>query len=144
MVSALRNIRSEMGVSPKDDIEVLIKSENADKIEANEWILRKLQVLKSLYISTDFEKPKACASALVGNDEIYVQMFGLVDVDKEIDRIKKEMNRVEGFLKGVNGKLNNSNFVDNAPEAVVQNERNKKRDGEANLEKLKEQLKDFQ
>lgn len=144
MVSALRNIRSEMGVSPKDDIEVLIKSENAEKIEANEWILRKLQVLKSLFVAQDFEKPKACASALVGNDEIYVQLFGLIDVDKEIERIKKEMERVEGFLKSVNGKLNNSNFVDNAPEAVVQNERNKKRDGEANLEKLKEQLKDFQ
>ncbi len=144
MVSALRNIRSEMGVSPKQDIEVLIKSVNADKIEANEWIIRKLQVIKSLFISTDLEKPKACASALVGNDEIYVQMFGLVDVDKEIERIKKEMERVEGFLKSVNGKLNNSSFVDNAPDAVVQNERNKKRDGEANLEKLKEQLKDFQ
>ncbi len=144
MISALRNIRSEMGVSPKKDIEVLIKSSNAEKIEENEWILRKLQVLKSLFIATDLKKPKACASALVGNDEIYVQMFDLVDVDKEIERIQKEIQRVEGFLKSVNGKLNNSNFVDNAPEAVVQNERNKKRDGEANLEKLKEQLKDFQ
>lgn len=143
-VSALRNIRSEMGVSPKEDIEVLIKSANAEMIGANEWILRKLQVIKSLFISEDLKKPKACASALVGNDEIYVQMFGLVDVDKEIERINKEINRVEGFLKGVNGKLNNSNFVDNAPDAVVQNERNKKRDGEANLEKLKEQLKDFE
>lgn len=144
MVSALRNIRSEMGVSPKEDIEVLIKSENAEFIEANEWIIRKLQVIKSLFISKDLKKPKACASALIGNDEIYVQMFGIVDVDKEIERIKKEINRVEGFLKGVNGKLNNSNFVDNAPDDVVQNERNKKRDGEANLEKLKEQLKDFE
>ncbi|MBO6650354.1 MAG: hypothetical protein JJ927_04950, partial [Balneola sp.] len=63
---------------------------------------------------------------------------------KEIERIEKEIERVEGFLKSVNGKLNNSNFVENAPDAVVQNERNKKRDGEANLEKLKEQLKDFQ
>ena len=144
MVSALRNIRSEMGVSPKEDIEVLIKSENAEKIEANEWIIRKLQVIKSLFISEDLKKPKACASALVGNDEIYIQMFGLVDVGKEIERIKKEMDRVKGFLKSVHGKLSNSNFVDNAPEAVVQNERNKKRDGEANLEKLKEQLKDFE
>ncbi len=144
MISALRNIRSEMGVSPKKDIEVLIKSSNAEKIEENEWILRKLQVLKSLFIATDLKKPKACASSLVGNDEIYVQMFDLVDVDKEIERIEKEIKRIEGWLKGINAKLGNSNFVDNAPEAVVENERNKKRDGEANLEKLKEQLKDFQ
>ena len=66
------------------------------------------------------------------------------DVDKEKDRIQKEISRIEGWLKGVNGKLNNANFVNNAPEAVVENERNKKRDGEANLEKLREQLKDFE
>lgn len=144
IISALRNIRAEMGVSPKKDIEVLIKTDKFEVLEQHEWILRKLQTLKSLFIAEDFKKPKACASALVGNDEIYVQMFGLVDVDKEIERIKKEMQRVEGFLKGVNGKLNNANFVDNAPDAVVENERNKKRDGEANLAKLKEQLRDFE
>ena len=47
-------------------------------------------------------------------------------------------------MKGVNGKLNNANFVNNAPDTVVENERNKKRDGEANLAKLREQLKDFE
>jgi valyl-tRNA synthetase len=144
MVSSLRNIRAEMGLSPKADIEIQIKSDDAERLNDNDWIIRKLQSVKSLYIASEMEKPKASASALIDKDELYVPLADLIDVDKEKERIQKEITRVEGFLKGVNGKLNNANFVDNAPDAVVQNERNKKRDGEANLEKLKAQLKDFE
>ncbi len=147
MVSSLRNIRAEMGVSPKEELEVLIKTttpEIAELLTANQWILTKLQSTKSLKISESITKPGACSSAIVDGNEIYVPLEGLIDVDKEIERINSEINRIEGWLKGINGKLNNENFVNNAPEAVVQNERNKKRDGEANLVKLREQLKDFE
>jgi valyl-tRNA synthetase len=147
LISSVRNIRAEMGVSPKEDIELYIKTktgEIAEAIESNSWILKKLQNLGSLMIGADIDKPKASSSAIVNGNEIYVPLAGLIDVDKEIERIKSEIDRIEGWLKGVNGKLNNDNFVNNAPEAVVENERNKKRDGEANLEKLREQLKDFE
>lgn len=147
MVSALRNIRAEMGVSPKEELEVLVKTtsvEVSQSLSENDWILNKLQSTKSLTISEHIEKPKASSSSIVDGNEIYVPLAGLIDIDKERERIKKEINRFEGFLRGVNGKLNNANFVDNAPEAVVANERNKKRDGENNLAKLQEQLKDFE
>ncbi len=147
MISALRNIRAEMGVSPKKELEVLIKTSNdeiAENISENEWILKKLQSTKSLEISPTIEKPGASSSAIVNGSEIYVPLEGLIDTDKEIERIKSEINRIQGWLKGVNGKLNNKNFVDNAPDSVVENERNKLRDGEANLAKLQEQLKDFE
>ena len=146
-ISSIRNIRAEMGVSPKEEIDLHFKTKSAelaDAITANQWILNKLQNLSSVSIGTDIEKPKASASSLVDGNEIYVPLAGLIDVEKEIERINSEIKRIEGWLKGVNGKLNNENFVNNAPDAVVQNERNKKRDGEANLEKLREQLKDFE
>ncbi len=144
IISSLRNIRAEMGLSPKEKIKVLIRSDQADALKANEWIIRKLQSLESLEIGTHVQKPKASASSLVGKDELYVPLAGLIDVDKEIQRIRKEIDRMEGFLKGVNAKLNNPGFVNNAPADVVENERNKQRDGEAKLEKLREQLKDFE
>ncbi len=146
-VSALRNIRAEMGVSPKTELEVLIKPSNEDlqnSISQNSWILNKLQSLESLTIEANLEKPKASSSAIVGNLEVFVPLVGLIDVDKEKERLQKEITRIEGFLKQVNGKLNNERFVGSAPEQVVQNERNKKRDGEANLEKLTQQLRDFE
>ncbi|GAB5409268.1 MAG: hypothetical protein BalsKO_16330 [Balneolaceae bacterium] len=147
IISALRNIRAEMGVSPKEELDILIKTSStkiAEKFSANNWILKKLQKTKTLEISETIEKPGACSSALINGNEIYVPLEGLIDTNKEIERINSEIFRIEGWLKGVNGKLNNASFVDNAPEAVVQNERNKLRDGEANLAKLREQLKDFE
>ncbi len=144
LTSALRNIRAENAISPKEDLEVLINSENHEILVKNEWVLRKLQPLKSLHIAADVKKPKASAAAIVGKEELYVPLAELIDIDKEIERIKSEIQRIEGWLKGVNGKLNNPNFVENAPEAVVENERNKKRDGEENLAKLKEQLAEFE
>ncbi|MBO6524001.1 MAG: valine--tRNA ligase [Balneolaceae bacterium] len=147
VVSALRNIRAEMGVSPKEELDVFVKTTSSEITKAfssNQWILTKLQSTKSFKISEAIEKPGACSSAIVNGNEIYVPLEGLIDVDKEIERITSEINRIEGWLKGINGKLINENFVNNAPEAVVQNERNKKRDGEANLAKLREQLKDFE
>ncbi len=146
-VSALRNIRAEMGVSPKTELEVLIKPSSAELLAAvnkNNWILNKLQSLESLTIDTNLEKPKASSSAIVGGLEIFVPLADLIDVDKEKERLGKEIQRVEGFLKQVNGKLSNEKFVSGAPDSVVQNERNKKRDGEANLEKLKQQLQEFE
>ncbi|RNC80044.1 MAG: valine--tRNA ligase [Balneola sp.] len=147
MISSLRNIRAEMGVSPKEPLEVLVKTKDdslASSLSQNRWVLEKLQSMQSLDISKSIEKPKACSSAIVNGNELYVPLAGLIDVDKEKERIQKEIDRITGWLKGVNGKLSNQNFVNNAPEAVVENERNKKRDGEANLAKLQEQLKDFE
>ncbi len=145
-VSSIRNIRAEMQLSPKAELEILIKTTNtevADNLTSNQWILEQLQSLSAITIGANVEKPKACSSSLVDGHELYVPLAGLIDVDKERERIESEIKRIEGWLKGVNGKLNNANFVNNAPDAVVENERNKKRDGEANLAKLKEQLKDF-
>ena len=147
IVSSIRNIRAEMQISSKAEIELFIKtsySSVAEFLNGDVWILNQLQALNIKDIGSHVLKPKASASAIISGNEIYVPLAGFIDVDKEVERIEKEINRVEGFLKGVNGKLNNTNFVQNAPEAVVQNERNKKRDGEANLLKLQDQLKDFE
>jgi valyl-tRNA synthetase len=147
IVSILRNIRAENQISPKTEITVYIKTvsdEVSQYLNKNSWILSQLQDINELKISTSIEKPRASTSALIGGNEIYVPLAGIIDIEKELNRINKEIQRLEGFLKGVNGKLNNPNFRNNAPESVVQNELNKKRDGEANLLKLKEQLKDFE
>ena len=140
IVSAIRNIRAENQISPKTEITVYIKTvsdEVSQYLNKNSWILYHIQALNYLKISTTIQKPKASASALIGSNEIYVPLAGIIDIEKEVDRINKEIQRLEVFLKGVNSKLNNTNFRNNAPESIVQNELNKKRDGEANLFKTK-------
>ncbi|HET8864735.1 MAG TPA: valine--tRNA ligase [Gracilimonas sp.] len=146
MVSSLRNIRSEVNVSPKEGLDVLIKTKEqsvADEILANRIVLEKLESIKSLSVGTEIEKPKVYSSSIVGGNEIYIPLEGLVDFEKERERIQKEIDRLEGFLKGINGKLSNEGFVNNAPDNVVELEKKKKADTEDSLKKLREQLKDF-
>ena len=147
MVSSLRNIRSEVNVSPKEDLRVFINTKDestAQSILANRIVLEKLESISSLEVGTKIQKPKVYSSSMVDGNEIYVPLEGLVDFEKERERIQKEIDRLEGFLKGINGKLNNAGFVNNAPEAVVDKEKKKKADTEESLVKLKDQLKDFE
>lgn len=145
IVGSIRNIRANARVSESKKIPTWIKASTNDFnfLLGHQHIIKKLQNI-DLRIVTEIERPKASFSAIVDENEIYVLLEGLIDVEKELERINKEINRIEGFLKGVNGKLANANFVQNAPDAVVENEKNKKRDGEAKLQKLNEQLKDLQ
>jgi valyl-tRNA synthetase len=68
---------------------------------------------------------------------------GLIDLDKERQRIEDEIERLQGFLQSVNKKLDNKQFIENAPEEVVQREYDKKSDTETNLKKLKGILKEL-
>jgi valyl-tRNA synthetase len=147
IVSSLRNIRSEVNVSPKEELEVLINTKEqstADAILKNSMVLKKLESIKSLTISTEIDKPKVYSSSIVDGNEIFVPLEGLVDFEKERERIQKEIDRLEGFLKGIEGKLANKGFVNNAPPNVVELEKKKKSDTEDSLAKLREQLKDFE
>ncbi|MCH8496225.1 MAG: valine--tRNA ligase [Balneolales bacterium] len=143
LVSALRNIRAEANVPPSKPIDVIINTHNDEttsRLNSESWVINKLQKLSSLNIATNAEKPQLVASAVVAGIEISVPLAGLIDLDKERQRIEKEIQRFEGFKKGVEAKLSNESFVSRAPEAVVQNEQNKLRDANSNLEKLREQL----
>ena len=86
------------------------------------------------------EKPKASASAVVKETEIYIPLEGIIDLEVERSRLTKEITRLQNSLEGINKKLANEKFVQNAAKEVVEKERAKKTDTENNLEKLKEIL----
>jgi valyl-tRNA synthetase len=115
----------------------------SDTLEQQRWILTKLQRMESLVIATNADKPGVSASAVVAGIEIFVPLEGLIDLGKEKDRILKEIQRLESFKASIEAKLSNEKFMGRAPEDVVQNERNKARDTEQNLEKLREQLSEL-
>ncbi len=146
MVSSIRNIQAEMGVSPKAELSITIKPKNASLTESFEsaaWIFKKLLSVKSISIQTEAEKPKASASAIVEGNEIYIPLEGLIDLEKERDRIQNEVDKTRGFLISVEKKLSNEQFVQNAPDAVVEREYDKKSDANSKLKKLEALLKDL-
>lgn len=146
-VSAIRNIQAEMNVSPKAELNIFIKPKSkslSEDLSTAEWIYRKLLAVDSITFDVNSEKPEASAASVVDGSEIYIPLEGLIDLEKERERIQKEIDRTEGFLKSVEKKLANEQFVKNAPDAVVEKERKKKADAESNLDKLRKQLEEFE
>ena len=138
IVYAIRNIRGEMNIPPSKKVNAFIKSAGIESEQID--YIKKLAKVENVTTGESIEKPKASASAMFGATEIYVPLEGLIDLNVEKQRIKKEINRLEESLKGIEKKLANEKFVNNAPAEVVEKERAKQRNWEENLNKLKEIL----
>jgi len=102
--------------------------------------IKKLARVENLIADPDLVKPKASASAVIKDCEIFVPLEGLIDLSIERTRLKKEIERFEGSLAGINKKLSNEKFIQNAAPDVVEKERKKKEEWESNLIKLNEIL----
>jgi valyl-tRNA synthetase len=138
IVYSIRNIRGEMNIPPSKNIDAYIKSSEVKEHQID--YIKKLARVDNVLVGEDVERPSASASAVFGNSEIYIPLKGIIDLDVERQRIEKEVNRLEGSLKGIEKKLSNEKFVNNAPADVVEKERIKQRDWTSNLNKLKELL----
>ena len=141
VITAIRNIRGEMNISPAKPINVYLKS---DKLtEEQQRYIKSLVRVEELVVDADMAKPKASASAVVKGCDVFIPLEGLIDLDVERQRIEKEINRLTGSLEGVKKKLSNESFVAKAPASVIENERSKQADWESALAKLKAILNDL-
>jgi valyl-tRNA synthetase len=139
IITAVRNIRGEMNIPPSKFIDAYIKTSEIKEYQLD--YIKKLSRIENITINRNLEKPKASASAVIKEAEIYIPLEGLIDLDVEKNRLQKEITRLEGALAGINKKLSNEKFIQNAAQDVVEREKMKKSDWETSLEKLKENLK---
>ncbi len=139
VTSNVRNLRSSNGMSPKEQLALIINTSNSAPYQAFEKVIMKMANLESLSFSDD--KVTGAAGFVIKGDEFFVPMDGAIDIEKEKEEISKELQRLQGFLKGIMGKLNNERFVNNAPEQVVATEKKKQADTEAKINVLEEKLK---
>ncbi|MEO6366292.1 MAG: class I tRNA ligase family protein, partial [Luteimonas sp.] len=124
MVSALRRVRSELGVSPAKSIALLLQGGSDDDRSRTDRFASQLMFLNRIdSISWLDDAPPPAATAVVGDLKLFVPLEGLVDLDAERTRLGKELKRVEGELAKSRGKLASDTFVQNAPAAVVEQER---------------------
>ena len=136
VITALRNIRGEMNIPPSKQINTYVKSSEVGSHQVD--YIKKLAKVDEIKIDKNLIKPKASASAVVKETEIYVPLEGLIDLDFERSRLQKEITRLEGALTGIDKKLSNEKFIKNAAQDIVEKERMKKKEWEMNLIKLKE------
>ena len=138
IITAIRNIRGEMNIPPSKPIDVYIKTSEVRAYQVE--YIKKLARVQNLTADPGIEKPKASVSAVIKDCEIFIPLEGLIDLDSERSRLKKEIERIQTSLTGINKKLSNEKFVQNAAPEVVEKERTKKQDWELNLNKLNEIL----
>jgi valyl-tRNA synthetase len=138
IITAIRNIRGEMNIPPSKFVTAHIKSSQTKEYQIE--YVKKLARVDKIIVDENIEKPKASASTVLKNCEIYIPLSGLIDLDVERSRLQKEITRLEGALSGINKKLSNEKFVSNAAPDVVEHERTKQADWRTNLEKLNEIL----
>ncbi|MCF8052521.1 MAG: valine--tRNA ligase [Desulfobacterales bacterium] len=148
VITGIRNIRGEMNLPPSLQLTAEVQSPDAPErqtIEAHRAIIADMARLKNFTVGSPGEKPKAAATAVVDSCAIYVSLEGVIDFDKERQRLEKELGKLAAELKSVSKKLNNEDFLEKAPPAVVEksrerqealNERQQKLT--ANLERLRE------
>ncbi|MCP8898622.1 valine--tRNA ligase [Gilvimarinus xylanilyticus] len=144
VIVGVRNIRGEMNIAPGKAIPAYMQhggSEDKQRLTANQQFLQKLANLESVTWLEPGDEAPLSATALVGKLEILVPMAGLIDVDAEKARLNKELERLNKDKERVSGKLNNPNFVDKAPAAVVDKEKAKLNGITDSIKALDEQLK---
>ena len=142
-ILGIRQIRGEMDISPGKTLPVLLQhAGNADERRATEHaqLLQRVGRVESISILKEGEQPPAAATALLGDMRLLVPMKGLIDVDAERARLDKQMERTKAELSKADGKLGNEKFVNNAPAAVVTQERERVVEFEKTIVQLTEQL----
>ena len=90
------------------------------------------------------KKPHKSATAVIKGLELFVPLAGLIDINKEIERLEKQIQDMNGRLSAVAQKLENKNFVKRAPENVINNEREKQQNYKTDLIKLQKNLASLQ
>jgi valyl-tRNA synthetase len=144
VISAIRQIRSEMNVNPSRRIPVLLKDATAlDRSYAERYAayLERLAGLDALTILDPGAPVPQSATALVGGLTILVPMEGLIDAAAEIERLTKQIAKAEQDLNKLRAKLSNESFVRNAPQDVVAKDRERVAELQSSLAKLTAQVK---
>jgi valyl-tRNA synthetase len=138
LISKIRELRNAKGLSPKEAFAVAVKAASPAQYEQASFLIKKLANISELTFVTD--KIEGTTAIQVATDEVYVHLNIEIDAEEEKEKLSKELEYLEGFLKSVDAKLGNEKFVANAKPELVEKERQKKADAVAKIEIIKGSL----
>jgi len=126
-VITVRNLRSEMNVSPAKQVPLGVRAEGAEAeiLRRMELPLRGLARVAELEISPTYTKPRHSAAGVAGSAELFVQLEGVIDLEAERARLARELQKVAAAQKSSQRKLANEDFLNRAKPEVVAREREK-------------------
>ncbi len=137
-VMSVRNIRASKNISPKQSLNISVKTDEAKADKGFNTLIQKLCNISVIDYVTD--KVENATSFLINGIEYFVPLNDKIDVAAEREKLKNEIEYNRGFLKSVEAKLSNQNFVSKAKPEIIANEQKKKADAEGKIKVLEEQL----
>ena len=143
IVGVIRNLRTELGVQPGLRGRVVLRSPDAGlraELESDSALISLLAKLEQVTVVSGGDDPSPAGAGVAGAVEIFLPMAGLVDVEREMERLAAELQKVEGWILGARKKLSNENFVSRAPAEVVAQQREQLTENEAQAEALRQRL----
>ncbi len=145
VITQIRALRAELKINPGQPADVTVIAPNDEDIsllDNHQEAIAALATVEELNLATaPAEPPQDALSALSEDMQIYLHLPGTLDVEEEIERIRRESDELEKLRKRSVGKLQNSDFLNKAPEQVVNNERKKLAEFDRDLKKLRDQIK---
>ena len=137
---AIRDIRGKYGIGPNQRLDASVRASGdaAAKLETLRETLTHIGALESLEVSADATRAADAATAVVGEIEIFIA--GVVDLEKEKARLEKQRSQLEGRVNGARKKLTNEKFLEKAKPEIVERERERLGELEAELEVLEKNL----
>lgn len=141
LVTAVRSLRSEMNIAPATLIPLALVNASADtQARAQRWtdVVKRLARLSDVSLAPAM--PQGAVQLLVRGEVAALPLKGVVDLTAEKTRLEKEIAKADADIKRVDAKLGNANFVANAPEEVVEEQRERREEAEGRRAKFLEAL----
>ena len=147
VIRAIRNLRAEMNVAPGKKATLILKPHDGwkDALAAAEGYFKRLAGASSVeFIEASAANPEKSASAVTDPCELFIPLGELVDIEKELARLDKDLKNAESEVARADGKLKNEKFVAKAPANLVDAEREKLVASQARVEKLKARIAEME
>jgi valyl-tRNA synthetase len=146
IVRTLRNLRAEAHVPAQQWMgKAVIRIDRAETVAALGETLPLASILcrvKDIELSpASAPRPSACLSSVVGDGEISLQVGDVLDIDAELARLQQELASVEKTVATSQGRLDKPDFVARAPQEVVEKERARVAEGQAQILRIQENLR---
>lgn len=146
IIRAVRNIRAQVNVPLSKQVQIMIKvtdKQDEQILQKENLYIKRLCNPELLDIAQDLTVPEKAMSAVVTGAEIYLPLAGLIDIEKEINRLEKEVEVLNSEVDRVQNKLANKKFMDKAPEKVVAAEKEKEKDYMEKREKVLSRIQEL-
>lgn len=122
-ITSLRNVRQSFNISPSVKCDIEIRAEKVEKpiFEAIEAYIKRLARVENIsYADMDAPVPPKSATAVVSASKIILPLADLIDLDAEIARQQKKLDKLTAEKKSLSGRINNPKFVANAPQELIE------------------------